>query len=69
MNHAQELEAFTELAEAAYWCARALVEQRAKRDKERARELLAKAVEIWERLEMGNQPERARALEETTQGR
>jgi tetratricopeptide (TPR) repeat protein len=68
MNQARELEAHTELAETAYWYARALTDQGPTRDSERARELLAEAAAVWERLGMLKQLERARAVEDVGLG-
>jgi thioredoxin-like negative regulator of GroEL len=69
MQQARETGAASELAEAAYWYARCLLEHGGAKDRKRARDLLAQAGQLWERLGMPRQLERARSLETMGNGR
>jgi tetratricopeptide (TPR) repeat protein len=67
IRQARDIGASTELAEASYWYARCLLERGRTEDRERARELLAEASQVYERSSMPKQLERARSLEEMAQ--
>ena len=67
IRQARDIGASTELAEAFYWYARCLLERGRTEDRERARELLAEASQVYERSSMPKQLERARSLEEMAQ--
>jgi hypothetical protein len=62
------MRAATELAEVSYWYARSLLERGRVEDRERARDLLAEASQIWERTGMAKQLERARRLGDSGNG-